>query len=126
MSASATLMAAAKAALASIGGLNGRFDGPPLKASLPYATIETGPESDWSWKGATGRELRLTAVIRDGGERPERLRALMDEVETRLTGIDGELGSWRVASCVFMQTRIAKAGRDWAGLVAFRVRMVRE
>lgn len=125
MSASAALMAAAQAALSGIAGLNGGYDGPPLTASLPYATVETGPESDWSWKGGGGRELRLAAAIRDAGERPDRLRNLMDAVETALAGIDGEIGEWWVVSCIFARARLAKAGREWAGLVEFRARMVR-
>lgn len=125
MSASAALTAAAKAAMSGIAGLNGGYDGPPLTASLPYAMIETGPESDWSWKGGAGRELRLAAAIRDAGERPDRLRILMDAVETALAGIDGEIGGWRVVSCLFVRSRVAKAGREWAGLVEYRVRMVR-
>ncbi len=125
MSASAALTAAAQAALAGIAGLNGGYDGPPLTASLPYAVIETGPESDWSWKGGDGREMRLAAAIRDAGERPDRLRGLMDAVETALAGIDGEIGEWRVVNCVFARSRVAKTGREWAGLVEFRVRIVR-
>lgn len=125
MSASAALTAATQAALSAIAGLNGGYDGPPLTGSLPYATIETGPESDWSWKGGEGRELRLAASIRDAGERPDRVRGLMAEVETALAGIDGEIGQWRVVNCLFLRSRVAKVGREWAGLVEFRARMVR-
>lgn len=126
MSASAALAAAAVAALAESDGLNGAYDGPPLIASLPYALVETGPESDWSWKGGVGRELRLTAAIRAAGERPDRTRGLMDAAEEALAGLDGEIGGWRVMSCRFVRARLTKVGKEWAGLLEYRVRMTRE
>jgi hypothetical protein len=125
-SASEALAAAALTALAGVGRLNGAFDGVPVKATLPYATIELGAESDWSWKGGEGREIRLAATVRGGGERPGRLRALLAAVEAALLGLSGAGGAWRIVNAVVVRVRTAqrRAG-EWNGVVEARVRMER-
>jgi hypothetical protein len=124
--ASEALAAAALAALAGVGGLNGVYDGIPVKATLPYAAIELGPESEWSWKGGEGREVRLTVTIRDAGERPARLRALIAAVEAALLGLAGAGESWRVVNVVMLRVRTAqKRAREWSGVVEVRARMER-
>lgn len=56
MSAGPDLQAAAVAELADVAELGGVYDGPPVQAVVPYATVETGPETDWGHKnGAGGR-----------------------------------------------------------------------
>ena len=125
-SASEALAALAREALAGLSGLNGVYDGAPIKASLPYAAIEIGPESDWSWKGGAGRELRLAATIRDAGERPTRLRTLMAAAEAALLTLGGAAGGWRIVNAVTERVRTAqKRARDWSGVVEVRVRMER-
>ena len=81
MSAGTELQAAAVAALADVAKLGGVYDGLPVQAVVPYATVETGPETDWGHKNGAGREVRLAVTIRDEGERPSRLRRLMAEAE---------------------------------------------
>lgn len=126
MSASEALAKAALVALTEVGGLNGAYDGTPLNASLPYAAAETGPESDWGWKGGEGREIRLAVTIRDAGERPARLRALMAEVERRLLGLDGAADDWRIVNVTVVRVRTAqKRAGDWTGTIEARVRMER-
>lgn len=124
-SASEVLASRALAALAAIEGMNGAYDGLPARASLPYAAIEIGPESDWGWKGGEGRELRLSVTVHDGDERPGRLRGLMGAVEVALLGLGGGDG-WRVVNVVLVRRRTGqkKAG-EWAGVVEVRVRMER-
>ncbi|MGE0180214.1 MAG: DUF3168 domain-containing protein [Sphingomonas sp.] len=120
------LAAWAVAALGRIDGLNGAYDGVPERASLPYAAIEIGPEADWSWKSGAGREIRLTATVHDGGERPARLRALMEAVEAALLGLEGADG-WRVVNAVLARRRTAqKRTGAWSGMVEMRVRMEAE
>ena len=112
-------------ALAAVEGLNGAYDGLPAQASLPYAVIEIGPESDWGWKGGEGRELRLTATVHDDGERPGRLRVLMEAAEAALLGLGGD-GGWRVVNVVPVRRRtMQKRAGQWAGLIEVRVRMER-
>ena len=126
VSASEALAGAARDALAAVPVLNGVYDGMPLKASLPYAAIEIGPETDWSWKGGEGREIRLVATIRDGGERPARLRALMAATEAALVGLGGGIEGWRIVNVRMVRVRMAqqRAG-EWTGVVEVRVRAER-
>ena len=125
--AGAVLTAAAAAALGEVAGLNGAYDGPPLQAAFPYATVEAGPESDWSHKSGEGRELRLAATLRDRGERPARLRALMAAAEAAIAAIGPELDGWRLVTCVFLRSRMLRSNdAAWTGWVEFRARMLRE
>ena len=125
MSAGTALAEAALAALASVGGLNGRYDGPPLQAACPFATVEPGPETDWGYKSGIGREVRLTVTLRDEGERPGRLRGLMDEAEAALAALGGELPGWRIVTLVLLRRRVLPAAeRRWAGVLDYRARML--
>ncbi len=120
------LATAAAAALGGVAGLNGVYDGPPLQAAFPYALVEAGPESDWSHKSGEGRELRLAVTIRDKGERPARLRALMAIAEAALGGIPVELGGWRLVNLVFLRSRMLRSNdAAWSGVAEFRARMLR-
>lgn len=126
MTSASEALAAAVPAMAAVGGLNGAYDGTPVRASLPYATIDLGPESDWSWKGGGGREIRLAVSIRDAGEAPVRLRRLMAEAETALLGLEGGVEAWRIVNIVTLRTRAAqKRASEWTGTIEVRVRMER-
>lgn len=126
-SASEVLAAAALAVLGRVGELNGAYDGVPVKASLPHATIALGPESDWSWKGGEGREVRLTATVRDAGEMATRLRKLMAAVEMALLGMSAAAAGWRIVNAATLRTRTAqKRAGEWSGVIEMRVRMERE
>jgi hypothetical protein len=105
--------------------LTGVFDGPPPRAGYPYVSIAEGLVSDWSTKTATGREIRLALTIWDDGEEPTRLHDLIGHVEDAVAALPRDLTSWRIASCVFMRSLVARhpAG-PWAGLVEYRVRML--
>jgi len=120
------LCAASAAALAQVQGLNRVSDGPPMRAAFPYATVEAGPETDWSHKSGRGRELRLRLTIRDGGERPARLRALAQAAEAAIEGIDGALDGWRVVTPVFLRAQILREpGGGWAAAIDYRARMLK-
>jgi hypothetical protein len=126
-SASEALAAAAHVALAAVSGLNGAYDGVPVNASLPYATVEIGPESDWSWKDGEGREIRLAATIRDAGEQPARLRRLMAEAEAALIALGDASDGWRIVNVMPVRARTAqKRAAEWTGTIEVRVRMERE
>lgn len=105
--------------------LTGVYDGPPPRAAFPYAAIADGLSSDWSTKTETGREIRLALTVWDDGDRPTRLQELMGHVEDAVAALPTSVGSWRIASCVFLRSMIARdpAG-PWAGLVEHRIRMI--
>lgn len=124
MSAGTELQAAAVAALADVAELGGVYDGPPVQAVVPYATVEAGLETDWGHKNAAGREVRLDVTIRDEGERPARLRRLMAEAETVLGALAAVPG-WELVTIRFLSSRVAKDRQGgWIGLVEFRARLL--
>jgi len=136
MSAGEALQAAAMTALRAIEGL-GVYEGEPVQAAYPYALAEAGPEADWSFKGGTGRDVRLAVTLWDKGERPARLRGLAEAAEAALAEIEGEIGGWRLVTMPFLRSRLVRtgspagkgggsgAGRGWAAMIEYRALMLR-
>lgn len=121
----AVIVAALQANVPLIAELTGIHDGPPPRAAFPYLSINSGGSSDWSTKTARGRELRFGLTLWDDGQEAGRLHRLMALVEDVVTGIPRDLPGWRVASCVYLRSLVARdpAG-PWAGLIEFRVRVL--
>ncbi len=105
--------------------LTGIYDGPPPRAAFPYISIADGVVSDWSTKTELGREIRLALNIWDDGEAATRLHLLISHTDDAIAALPRDLPGWRVASCVFLRSLIARdpAG-PWAGLVEYRVRLL--
>ncbi len=106
--------------------LTGLYDGPPPRAAFPYVAIADGLVSDWSTKSAEGREIRLALTVWDDGEEASRLHGLMGHIEDAIAAMARDLPGWRVASNVFLRSLVSRdpAG-PWAGLVEFRVRVLK-
>jgi hypothetical protein len=126
--AGAALTAAAIEALEAL-ELGGIYPGPPLQAAFPYAIVECGAESDWGHKSGRGRALRLAVILRDAGERPDRVRAFAEVVEATIeAGLDVE--GWRLVSLALMRSRTVAEGRGgkagWAVAIDYRARMLAE
>lgn len=131
MSAEVTVRAAIVAALRAdttlMNGLNGLFDGQPVRASVPYAVVGECLASDWGGKGLDGRELRLSISLHDAGETPGRLAVLLGRIEPVVQAADGSEG-WRIVGVRLIRSRVVKA-RDkdgWQAVVDYRMRVVRE
>lgn len=125
MSASQALIAAAGDALRSVAGLTGVHEALPVQAVLPYATVEAGVESDWGHKSGAGRELRLSVVLRDAGERPERLRALGAAAQAAVEAIDPALAGWRLVTLVPVRAMtVAEGPGRWILTLDYRARML--
>jgi len=126
ISAGEALIAAVTAALGEVAGLNGVYDGPPLQAAFPYAVVDAGPESDWSHKSGEGRELRLAVTIRDQGERPARLRALMRAAEDAIGGLESGFDGWRLVTMVFLRSQMLRSNdATWTAALDYRARLLR-
>ncbi len=124
--AGAALLEAARAALGAVDGLSGIFEPGPVQSANSHATIEVGPESDWSHKSGAGRELLLAIVIRTGGERSGPVRVLADKAEAAVAAMGGEVGGWRVVGMQFLRSRTLRDGRHgWTAVSEFRARMMR-
>lgn len=120
------LSEAALAALRTVEGLNAVSDGPPLTGAFPYATVEAGPESDWSHKSGEGRELRLAILVHDKGESPKRLREIVARIETAAAGIGPELAGWRLINLVFLRGSMLRgAGAAWSAAIDYRARLLK-
>lgn len=131
MSAEVTVRAAVIAGLRAdttlMNGLNGLFDGQPVRASVPYAVVGECLASDWGGKGLDGRELRLSISLHDAGETPGRLAVLLGRIEPVVQAADGGEG-WRIVGARLIRSRVMKA-RDkdgWQAVVDYRMRVVRE
>ena len=118
------LVAAARAALAALAGLNHVYDGQPLQSAPPYATVEAVREADWGHKSGGGREVRLTVMLRDRGERPARLTALAGQAQAALAGLVAVEG-WQLVTLVLVRSMTAAEGAGkWATLLDYRARML--
>jgi hypothetical protein len=114
------------AALRTLEGLNGVYDGPPLSAAFPYAVVAAGPESDWSHKSGEGRELRLSIQVYDKGERAGRLRALVAEIEAVVMQTGPELAGWRLVTLIFVRGAMLRStGAAWTAAVDYRARLLK-
>jgi Protein of unknown function (DUF3168) len=127
MSASQALQAVLVAVLGAGTGL-AVYDAPPAQAVFPYATVECGPETDWGHKSGKGRELRVAVTVRDCGERPVRLLALMNALEAALEAAPAAEG-WQVVTFAWLRSRSIREGRapgpvEWTGVAEYRARML--
>ncbi|MDF0486786.1 DUF3168 domain-containing protein [Sphingomonas sp. H39-1-10] len=125
MSAESLVQAALLAALKDIAGLNGVFEGPPVKATPPYAEIGETLSGDWSVKDRDGRELRMAVTIRDAAETPARVQALAAGAVAAIEALPRDLGAWRIASLAFVRSRLLRpAPGRWSAVIEYRVRML--
>lgn len=129
MSAYAVLESAIMAALSSHAPLHAAINGVhrmrPTRATPPYLTIGESLTADWGTKDLRGREVRIALDLTDAAESPARLYGLMAEAEIALEGLARNLDGWRVASMIFLRSRITRnAARDWSGVIEYRVRML--
>lgn len=128
--AAAAVALAVTEALWGVDGLSGVFDGAPIQAGDAHAEVEIGPETDWGHKSGAGAELRFAVVIRCGGERPDRARALSSAARAAVEAIGPALGSWQLVSLVMMRARVTQTGRKnaapgWTGVAEYRARLLR-
>lgn len=123
MSAARAVQRAMVAALEAVPFLTGIFDGAPPRAAFPYVTVGDALTTDWSTKTGAGREIRASAIVWDDGEQPARLHALMAAAEAALIGLAGAHDGWRIVSCNFLRSLIARdPSGPWSGLIEVRVR----
>ena len=123
----AAVIAALDADVELMSGLNGLFDGQPVRASVPYAVVGECIASEWGAKDVDGRALRLTISLHDAGETPGRLAVLLARVGGVMQLLEDAEG-WRVVGVRLIRSRVVK-GREkdaWQAVVDYRVRVVRE
>jgi hypothetical protein len=119
------LQTAVAAMLKAVPGIGAVYEGAPRRAAFPHAVVDGGVETDWGHKSGAGREVRFAIILRDGGERADRLRRLASEAVAAMDGLGRELPGWQVASLVFLRSRIVPEGSGWTAVIEFRARMLR-
>ena len=122
MSAGAALQAEIASALGAVGALTGVFDGPPARATFPYAAIDASTETDWSHKSAAGREVMVAITVWD--DQPARLQQLADYVEARALGVADAQG-WQLVSLRLIRRKTVRdVAGPWATAIDFRARLL--
>ncbi|ANI78682.1 MULTISPECIES: DUF3168 domain-containing protein [Sphingobium] len=122
----ATVVAALRGDAELMAGLNGLFDGLPVRASVPYAVVGECIAGDWGAKELEGRELRLSISLHDAGETPERLAAVLGRIDPVVQGVDASAGGWRIVGVRLIRSRVMKAREKdgWQAMVDYRLRVV--
>ena len=121
MSAGGKLQAAIAGALTGL-EITGVYDGPPARASYPYALLETGLETDWSHKSGEGREVLVGLTLWD--DQPARLHELADAAEAAVIGT-ADVEDWELVSLRLIRRRTVRdVAGPWAAAVDFRARLL--
>lgn len=122
MSAGAVLQAAVAAALVQVSDLTGVFDGPPARATFPYAAIDAGTETDWSNKSGVGREVMLALTLWD--DQPARLQAIADLAEQAVAALSA-VEVWQLVNIRLVRRRTLRdVAGPWATAIDFRARLL--
>lgn len=122
MSAGGALQTAIAAALNTVEGLTGVFDGPPARAAYPYVALDTTTETDWSHKSGDGREVLVAITLWD--DQPVRLHGLADEIEACLQNLGGA-EAWQLVTMRLVRRRVVRdVAGPWAAAIDFRARML--
>jgi hypothetical protein len=122
MSAGGQIQAALAAALTSISDLTGVFDGPPPRATYPYAAIDASLEADWSHKSGGGREVLVAVTVWD--DQPARLQQLADMAEAKVLAIRIS-DEWQLVNLRLVRRRTVRdVAGPWATAIDFRARLL--
>ena len=143
MMAAEKLRRAVRAALSTVGA--GVADAGPIAGGFPRIELPGGSESDWGHKSGEGREVRMAVIVRDKGERPDRMMRVMGEAQAALDAItsiesgavesgavDGGANDggadegWRLVSWRRVASRSAREAGGWSGVIDYRARMLRD
>lgn len=122
MSAGGALQTAIAAALGGLDALTGVFDGPPARASFPYAALDATTETDWGHKSGAGREVLVAITLWD--DQPVRLHEIADSVEAAMQALPA-ISGWQLVTMRLMRRRVLRdVAGPWAAAIDFRARML--
>ncbi len=128
--ASAAVAAAVTRVLREVPGVSAVFDGAPIAAGDAHAEVEIGPETDWGHKSGAGAELRFAVLLRCGGERPDRARALSGAARSAVEKLGPVVSGWRLVSLAMLRARLTPARKEerpgWTAMIEYRARLLRE
>jgi hypothetical protein len=115
------------AVVAHLAGLGRVFDAPPVRAAMPYVVVDDPVLAAGDAVGVAGRSGSVAVACIDGGVSPERVRALLGEVEAAMATLPALLGEgWRVTAVRLVRSAVARGkGERWTATSVFAVRMFR-
>lgn len=99
------------------------FDAPPVRGALPHLLVEEPVLTDWSTKDWDGHEARFALLVRDAGERPVRVRALLAQAGDAVLAMPPALAGWRLVTLRRTRERIVRSGEGWLGAAEFVARL---
>ena len=97
----------------------------PPRASLPWLGIAASASTDWSVKGAAGREVRIALELHLRGDDPATGAPLVQAIEDRVAALPRAQDGFDVASTVFLRSRVEqRPGNLRAALLEYRFRLL--
>lgn len=123
MSASLAVQRLVRAALATVPGLTGVFDGPAPDAVPPYAVIGPDLMTDWGHKTGAGHEHRVGVSVWTAGPGVAAAKSLAAAVEAALADLPGQSrdGQRVVVGRLLRSLVLAEPGGWSRALIEFRL-----
>jgi Protein of unknown function (DUF3168) len=106
----AAILQALRGDAALMTAINGVYDGPPIRASVPYAVVSDVTGIDWGTKDAPGRELVLTLSLYDRAEDSGRMAQLMAAIHAAMTSLPRSVSGWDIGSIIPLRSRLIRGG----------------
>ena len=105
--------------------LNAVAEEAPARATLPWLGIAASASTDWSVKGAAGREVRIALELHLRGDDPATGAPLVQAVGDRIAALPHGQDGFDVASVVFLRSRVEqRPGNLRAALLEYRFRLL--
>ena len=105
--------------------LNAVTEEAPPRASPPWLGIAASASTDWSVKGAAGREVRIALELHMRGDDPATGAPLVQAIEDRVAALPRAQDGFAVASTAFLRSRVEqRPGNTRAALLEYRFRLL--
>lgn len=122
MAAGLAVQQALVAALGSVAGITGVFDGPPPDAVAPYLVIGPDLIVDAGHKTGVAHEHRVVVTAWDDRPGVARLKALLGAVEAAALGLSGVWAGQRIVSARLIRMSLGGVQDGWRpGLIELRI-----
>lgn len=84
----------------------------PVAASPPAVAFVASASADWSWKGGSGREVRLALELTDRSDDGARTAAIAARIEQRVATLAPAQDGFRVVVTQFLRSRVERRARS--------------
>ncbi len=122
MAAGLAVQQALVAALGTMSGITGVYDGPPPDAAAPYLVIGPDLIVDAGHKTGVAHEHRVAVTAWDDRPGVARLKAVLGAVEAAALGLSGVWAGQRIVSARLIRMSVGGVQDGWRpGLIELRV-----